>query len=141
MSLLADVRDMDCLLSLNPLRLGLGASVVIGADAILRRVLYRWCSLLGTVRHAPDLGLSIPLLDIGGATFSPADLAGLRSQLEKQARDEDFVTAATVDARLDPDGALFVAGAIRLTDGRTYPLALSTADARPVLLKLGDTSA
>ncbi len=58
MSLIADVCDMDMVQSFNPLVLDLGTAYVRGSQAILRRVLYLWCTFLGTLRHAPGLGAS-----------------------------------------------------------------------------------
>lgn len=137
MSSLADVKDMDCLISFNPLAFDLGSAYVTGADAILRRVLYRWCTLLGTMLHAPGLGMSRPLLDADGATFSPADLQGLRASLEAQAKDTPFVAECSAPVKLDANGSFTVRGKVVLTDNRAYALELSVTDARPVLLKLG----
>lgn len=142
MSSIAEVRDIDCLKSLNPIRFDMGASsFVTGTDALLRRILYRWCALLGSVRHARDLGVPRPLLDLPGATFSPADLAGLRASLEKQARDEAFVSGASVTVTLADSGNLNVAAKIRFEDGRVEPLELLAGPARAVLLKLGGGAA
>ena len=127
--LLANVVDMDCVRSTNPLAFGLTSAFVTGARAILQRILARWCQLLGFVPHAPDLGLTTPLLDIAGATFSRADLAGLRGQLTKQARAEDFVTDAAVALSLTDAGLLSVVAIITLMDGGNYPLEVQAIDA------------
>ncbi len=120
--LLSSVVDMDCIRSTNPLAFGLTSAFVTGARAILQRILWRWCQLLGFAQYAPDLGVPTPLLDIDGATFSRADLVGLRATLTKQARAEDFVTDAVVSVALSAAGTLTVLGRITLTDGGTYPL-------------------
>lgn len=127
--LLANVVDMDCIRSTNPLAFGLTSAFATGPAAILRRILWRWCQLLGFVTYAPDLGLPTPLLDIDGATFSRADLAGLRGQLAKQARAEDFVTDASISVSLSDAGALRIVAVISMTDGGNYPLEVQAIDA------------
>ncbi len=126
---LADVLDMDCVVSENPLVFGLTSAFVRGPRAILQRILWRWCQLVGFAQYAPDLGVPVPLLDIDGATFSRADLAGLRATLTKQARDEDFVTDASVAVSLSDAGALTVRAAITMTDAGVYPLEVLAIDA------------
>lgn len=119
---LQDVLDMDCIVSTNPLTFDLTAAFVGGARAILQRIVWRWCQLLGFVTYAPELGIPTPLLDIDGATFSRQDLAGLRAQLTKQAKAEDFVTQAVVLVSVDAAGLLTVNAVITLTDAGNYSL-------------------
>lgn len=121
-NLLKDVLDMDTIVSTDPLTFDLTCAFVTGARAILQRILWRWCQLLGFVSYAPDLGIPTPLLDIEGATFSRQDLAGLRAQLTKQAKAEDFVTQAAVLVSVDEQGLLTVTAIITMTDGGNYPL-------------------
>ena len=141
MTLIADVRERDCLVSLNPLRFGRTRAVFVqGRRAILQRVLYRWCTYLGSRRHDPTLGTLLPLQDLGGYTFSPQDLAGLRQQLERQARAENFVSAASVPLTLSGAGVLLVTGSIDLTDDTgsvTLPLEMGITTARAELRKIG----
>lgn len=127
--LLSSVVDMNCIVSTNPLAFGLTSAFVQGPRAILQRILWRWCQLVGFAQYAPDLGVPVPLLDIDGATFSRADLAGLRSTLTKQARAEDFVTDASVSVSLTDAGALTVRAVITLTDEGAYPLEVLAIDA------------
>ncbi len=119
---LEDVLDMDSIVSTNPLTFDLTAAFVGGARAILQRIVWRWNQLLGFVTYAPDLGIPTPLIDIDGATFSRQDLAGLRAQLTKQAKAEDFVTQASVTVTLDAAGLLTVRAIITMTDAGNYPL-------------------
>lgn len=127
--LLAAVVDMDCVKTTNPLAFGLTSAFVTGPRAILQRILWRWCQPLGFVPYDEGLGIPTPLLDIDGATFSRTDLAGLRAQLTKQAKEEAFVTNAVVSVRLSDAGDLTVSAAITLTDGGTYPLEVQAIDA------------
>jgi hypothetical protein len=141
MTLIANVRERDCLVSLNPLKFGRTRQVyVTGRRAILQRILYRWCTYRGSRRHAPDLGILTPLIDIGGYTFAPADLVGLRSQLEKQARAENFVSGASVPLSFSEAGVLLVQGSIDLIDDTgkvNLPLEMGISSARAELLKIG----
>jgi hypothetical protein len=139
MSALAEVRDIDCVVSQAPLRFDLTAREVTGAAAVLRRILYRWCSRKGSVRHAPGLGLVTPLLDLDGATLSPPQLDGLRAALIREALDEDFVERADVTLSLLA-GALLVSAAIALVDGRTYPLEVLASAASAALLAIGGSA-
>lgn len=141
MSLIANVRERDCLVSLNPLRFGRTRGVfVTGRRAILQRILYRWCSYRGSRRHAPNLGILTPLLDLPGTTFTPTDLMGLQAQLEREARAEDFVASASVPLTLSDAGLLRVPGAITLIDDTgsvILPLEMGIAAARVELLRIG----
>lgn len=134
---LADVLDMNCIVSTNPLTFDLTAAFVSGARAILQRIVWRWCQLLGFVTYAPELGIPTPLLDIDGATFSRQDLAGLRAQLTKQAKAEDFVTQAAVLVAVDDAGLLTITAVITLTDGGNYPLEVTAIGA---INQLGGTN-
>jgi len=136
-SLLQDVVDIDNVASFNPLVFDYGTTLVRGADAILRRVLYLWNTLLGTLRHAPGLGMTTPLLDIEGATFSPQDLSGLRATMIAQAKEVAFVDDGKVSVVLLAGGSLMISSSITLTDNKAYALELSISAARPVLLRLG----
>lgn len=140
-NLLKDVLDMDIIVSTNPLEFDLTAAFVTGPRAILQRILRRWCQLLGFVSYAPDLGIPTPLLDIEGATFSRQDLAGLRAQLTKQAKAEDFVTQAVVTVAVDDAGLLSVSGVITMTDGGNYPLEVEAIGALNPLGNLNFTPA
>jgi hypothetical protein len=136
MSSLAEVRDVDCIASSSPLVFDLSAKEVTGAAAVLRRILYRWCSRRGAIRHAAGIGLETPLTDLDAATLSDDDLAGLRTALEREAKDEDFVVDAAVTLALLA-GRLFVASKITLTDGQTYPLEVLASAASAALLAIG----
>lgn len=140
-ALLADVFDTDCVVSTNPLVFDDTCAFVKGARAILQRILWRWCQLLGFVSYAPDLGIATPLLDIDGATFSREDLSGLKGQLTKQAMAEDFVTDAVVILTLSDAGRLSVSAIITLTDGGQYPLEVEAIGAINPLGNLNFTGA
>lgn len=137
MSALADVRHLDAVISFNPLRFGLTAVEVTGAAAVLRGILYRWCSPPGSIRHAPSLGLVKPLTQLQGSTFAPEQLDALGDALEREALDEDFVNDCTVTVELAAGGALIVRARVTLVDGRTYPLAVSAAGASSALISIG----
>lgn len=126
---LENVVDMDCIVSTNPLTFDLTSAFVQGPRAILHRIVARWNQLLGFVSYAPDMGIPTPLIDIDGATFSRADLAGLRAQLTKQAKEEDFVTQAAVVTTLSEQGLLTVNAVITMTDGGNYPLEVQAVGA------------
>ncbi len=140
MSLLQDVVDVDDVASFAPLTFDMGFNLVRGADAILRRVLYLWCTLLGTLLHAPGLGMTTPLLDLDGSTFSPFQLQGLRTTLAAQAKEVAFVDECSVTLTFLPSGMLIVSALITLSDNKAYALELSITDARPILLRLGSTT-
>lgn len=140
MSLLQDVVDTDCVVSFAPLAFDMTPNLVRGPDAILRRVLYLWCTMLGTLLHAPGLGMTTPILDLDGSTFSPFELQGLRATLIAQAKEVAFVDECSVTLTFLPSGMLIVAALITLSDNKTYALELSITDARPILLRLGSTS-
>lgn len=140
MALISDVVDQNMLVSEAPLTFDLGSNLVRGARAILFRVLYLWCTLLGTLRHAPGLGMSTPLLDLDGSTFSPQQLQGLQSALESQALEVDFVAGCTVTlSPVGTSGTLIVAATVTLTDNKAYALEVSISAARLVLLNIGAT--
>jgi len=137
MSLLQDVVDLNNVASFAPLVFDYGATLIGGADAILRRVLYLWCTPLLVLRHAPGLGVSVPVPDLPGFTFSPLELQGLRQSLEAQAKEVAFVDACRVTLTFLPTGTLMLSALITLTDNKAYALELSITEARPVLLRLG----
>lgn len=134
---LADVRDLDCVLAWAPLQLGLSAREVSGAPAVLRRVLYRWCTTRGLLPWDVSVGLGTALQDMPGVVLSPADLLGLRQALRREAMQEDFVYDAQVTVTLDVAGALRIRAAITLVDGKTYPLEVSVSEAGAALVALG----
>lgn len=136
MSALSDVRDLDCVVSYSPLVFDMTAREVTGPAAVLRRILYRWCSLRGAVRHALGLGLDTPLTDLEAATLSDEDLDAYRAALEREAMDEDFVLDAAVPLSLVA-GRLLVIGQITLVDGRTYPLEVLASGASAALVAIG----
>ena len=133
------VKDIDCIVSMSPLRLDHTSRKVTGAAALLRRALYRWFTLKGTRRHAPGIGLVIPLLSCEGQTFDKAGLSGLKVALLREATDVDFVAAANVSLTLTPAGRLLVEAEITLVDGRTYPLEVSVGAASAAIIALGGT--
>lgn len=137
MSLLQDVCDLDNVASFNPLAFDLGSRVVRGADAIIRRVLYLWCTPLLVLRHAPGLGVSVPILDLPGMTFAPLELQGLRQSYEAQAKGVAFVDDCSVTLTFIRSGSLLFSSSIELTDNKAYSLELSITEARPILLRLG----
>jgi hypothetical protein len=137
MSNLADVRDLDSVKSFSPLVLGMSAREVSGAAAVLRRILYRWCSRKGSLRHAPSVGLDAPLTDLDAATWSTDERDGYGEALVREAKDEDFVDDATVTLRLDDAGTLTVRGSIRLIDGKTYALEVDAGAAGAALKTIG----
>lgn len=140
MSILADVRDVDCIVSFTPLAFDLTTREVRGAAAVLRRVLYRWCTRKRALRYDAGVGLVRPLLDLDGASFDQAGLDGLRAALEREAADEDFVASARVPVRLVGSGALLVPGEIALVDGHTYPLEVFASQAQVALRGIGGTA-
>ncbi len=134
------VKDLDCVSSFSPLTFDLSAREVTGADAVLRRILYRWCTRRGTLAWGTGVGVNRPVHDLGGTVFSSRDLLGLQQALAREARDEDFVISATVAASVDDDGVLSIAGAITLVDGLTYSLEVSVSEAAAALEALGGTA-
>ena len=139
MALIADVVDQNMLVSEAPLVFDLGSNLVRGPRAILLRVLYLWCTLLGTLRHAPGLGMSTPIPDLPGSTFSPQQLQGLQSALEALALEVDFVAGCSVSLTLSAGGTLLVSSTVTLTDNKAYALEVSASAARLVLLNIGAT--
>jgi len=128
---LADVCDLDCVTSWSPLVLDLPATerYARGGDAILRRILYQWVRVGG-------------LLELPGRTLDRGELALLRSQFASLAEAEDYVSSAVVSLALDETSTVMeVAAAVKLIDGRTYPLEVATADAAAALTALGSTTA
>lgn len=140
MSNLADVRDLDCVKSFSPLVLDMSAREVTGADAVLRRILYRWCSAKGSIRHAPGVGLDVPLTDLDAATWSTTELDGYNAALVREAMDEDFVNTAVVTLALDAFGVFTVRGSITLVDGKTYQLEVAASAAGAALKTIGGSS-
>jgi hypothetical protein len=133
---LAQVCDIDCVISFAPLILDVPSpnKYARGIDAILRRVLYRWCR-----------DVSIPLPGLEGTRWEGNALARYRSELEGEhngARGVEFVAAASVPMTFDPvTGRLSIFGRIALVDGVTYPLEVSTGDAPAAILAFGATRA
>lgn len=128
---LADVCDIDCVVSWSPLVLDMPATdrYARGGDAILRRILYQWVRVGG-------------LLELPGRTLDRGELALLRSKFAGLAEAEDYVSSAVVVLTLDETTTVMaIAGAIKLVDGRTYPLEVSTADADAAITALGSTTA
>jgi hypothetical protein len=129
---LFQVRDMDCLVSLSPIAFDLPSPYreAVGPDAILRRILYKWCR-----------DISTPLLDLEGWRPGPRDLRQLKQELESAARlagDGDFILGASVDVLYDTEsGRLQPKGRIQLVDGLSYALEVTTGDAPAALLALG----
>jgi len=140
MALISDVVDQNMLVSEAPLVFDLGSTLVRGPRAILLRVLYLWCTLLGTLRHAPGLGMTTPIPDLPGSTFSPQQLQGLQSALEAQALEVDFVAGCSVAiSPVGASGTAIIAATVTLTDNKAYALEVSVSAARLVLLNLGAT--
>lgn len=128
---LADVRELDHVLSWRPLVFGSPEAerYVSGGNAIARHVLYSW------TRNAR-------LIELPGKSFDEGGLAELRSTLSRLAEEEDFVDSVTVDLTLDPDtGALLIAAAVIFVDGRPYPLEVDTASAAAAITALGSATA
>lgn len=113
---LADVVDLDCLISARPIVLGLPSTerYVRGARAIAQRVLATWVREVG-------------LLDLEGKSPDDAEAVILRGALEGLAEDEDHVLGADV-AITAPDGDLSITCKLRFQDG-SYTFSVSTADA------------
>lgn len=127
---LAQVRDLDCLVSLSPLRLDMPSPnrYAIGVAAILRRALYKWCR---------EASINLPALE--GTRWEARALLRYRNELEGLARSVEFVLAASVPMTLaGPDKSrLLIDGQIALVDGLTYPLELSAADAPTAIRTIG----
>lgn len=121
-SAVADVLDMERVLSFNPLAFDLTSAFVAGWQAVCRRILYRWCTRVGSDLSDPNYGVTIPITSLRGVTLAPQDLRGIRADLARQALQEDFVTGAVVNATLSPAGLLSISARITLTDGLTYAL-------------------
>jgi hypothetical protein len=121
-SAVADVLDMERVLSLAPLAFDLTSAFVAGWQAVCRRILYRWCTRIGSNLSDPNYGVTIPITSLRGVTLAPQDLRGIRADLARQALQEDFVTGAVVNATLSPAGLLSISARITLTDGLTYAL-------------------
>ena len=137
MSALADVKDIDCVATFVPLTFDSSGREVSGALAVLRRVLYRWCTRRGTNKWAPDVGLEVPLLELEAATLAPDDVVFYQGSLEREAEDEDFVVSATAVLALDSSGRATISAGITLVDGNTYSLAVAVSGADAALLTLG----
>lgn len=141
MALIADVVDQNMLVSEAPLVFDLGSNLVRGPRAILLRVLQLWYNLLGTLRHAPGLGMTTPIPDLPGSTFSPQQLQGLQSAFEAQALEVDFVAGCTVAfSPIGNNGTIVMGAEVTLTDNKAYALEVSISAARLVLLNIGATT-
>ncbi len=138
---LQEVVDLNNVASFAPLAFDFGTTLVRGADAILRRILYLWCTPIGTLRHAPGLGVSAPIVNLPGMTFSPLGLQGLESSYAGQAKLVAFVDECSVSFTFLPSGNLLIASSVTLTDNKAYALELSVSAARTVLLALGSQTA
>lgn len=136
MALIEQVCDLNNVASLNPLTFDFGTTLVRGWRAIIYRVLYLWCTYIGTLRHAPGLGMTVPLPDLPGATYSERDLAGLRSSLVSQAKEVEFVDDCDIVITPVSGGAVRISATITLTDNKAYQLEVSVAGARVALLAL-----
>ncbi len=139
---LDEVCDDDCVVSFNPLRFDMPVPhrEAVGAAAILRRVLYRWCTLLGSIRADRSIGVTTPLPDLEGARPDDLQILILQGELEAQARAEDYVLGALADLTWDGVSKFTAKGRIQLVDGRTYALELaSAASAGVALLAIGAT--
>lgn len=137
-ALLSAVCDMDSIVSQNPLTFGLTSAFVTGPRAILQRIVsMRWCQLLGYITYDETMGITTPLLDLDGSTWTRQDLQGLQGQLIKQAKEEDFVTGCSVALTLTDSGAFHVRAVVSMTDGGDYPLEVGLAGA---INQLGGTN-
>jgi len=128
-SLVADVLDMERVLTFNPLTFDMTSAFVAGYQAVLRRILYRWCTRVGSDLSDPNYGVTIPLTSMRGVTLAPQDLRGIKADLARQALQEDFVTGAVINATLSEAGLLSISARITLTDGLTYALEVGPAGA------------
>jgi len=129
---LAQVRDMDCLVSMSPLAFDQPSPYreAVGAQAILRRILYSWCR-----------DISTPLIDLEGWRPDARMLRTLKQELESAARlagDGDFIAGASVSVTYDDvTGRIQPKGRIQLVDGLTYLLEVAVGDAPAALLAIG----
>lgn len=114
---LAEVRDLDCIVSMRPLVLDYPSTerYARGKAAILRRILYSW------VRAG--------LLTLEGNSLSPSDLVRVRSQYEGIAETEDYVYACSLTLTLDASDVLTIAARATLVDGRTYEFEVTSGAA------------
>ncbi len=127
---LAEICDLDCVLSWNPLVLGTPETerYARGGDAIVRRVLGSWARNGG-------------LFELSGRSFEDDQLDVVRARLARLAEDESYVDAATVTLELDElTNRLTITAEIRLIDGRTYALEVTTAEAGAAITALGSTA-
>lgn len=136
---LASVRDQDRIVSFRPLVFDMTSREVSGVDAILRRILYRWCSSAGSLRWALTAGLRRPLLDLEATTFSQTELRGYQTSLQREAGEVDYVLSARVTVTF-ADGTLTIVAWIKLVDGRVYPLEVALSQAGAALLAIGRTA-
>lgn len=130
---LAQVCDIDCVISFAPLILDLPSpnKYARGIDAILRRILYSWCR-----------DVTIPLPALEGYRWEGNAMARYRSELEGAARAVDYVNAASVPMTFDaPTGRLSIFGRIALVDGATYSLEVATGDAPAAIRAFGASHA
>ncbi len=124
---LAQVCDLDCVVSLRPLILDLPCPnrYARGVDAILRRVLYSWCR---------DLSVNLPALE--GTRWDRNSLLRYRGELEGAARGVPFVAGASVPLTLSGT-RLLIRGRIALVTGLTFALEVAAADAPAAILAFG----
>lgn len=129
---LAQVRDMDCVVSFVPLILDMPSPhrEVSGPAAIIRRWVYALCR-----------DISTPLLDLDGWRCDAASLTTLQSECEGVGRILDYVQGCSVDLSYDDvAGSLTVSGILQLVDGLVYVFEVVTAAAPAAILAMGPAS-
>lgn len=136
---LDQVRDLDCVLTTSPLALGLSSRTVTGAAAVLRRILYRWCTPRGALSWALGVGVAQPVHALRGVVLSDRDRLGLSQALRREAVDEDYVSSCSVTATQSATGALSIRASVTLVDGITYPLEVTVSEAAAALAAIGAT--
>lgn len=134
---LDDVRDPDCIVSLSPLRFDITGAYVMGARAIVRRVLYRLVSPRGSLVYAPGSG--IDLRDLENASLSNAQIEGWRNAITREARAVDYVLDAAAGLKLIGRDWIVVV-ALVLVDGKPYPLEVGIGAAGAAINSLGGLS-
>lgn len=114
---MADVCDLDCVVSYSPLVLDLPKTETYarGANAIVRRVVYTWAD-------------GVNLLSLEG-TWDASELVQLRSALARLAEEEDYVDRAAVTTTVSDGGDLEIGCTLTFDDGTTATFSVSTADA------------
>jgi hypothetical protein len=129
---LAEVRDLDCIVSLSPLTFDSTPKEITGARAILHRIVYAIC------------GLFLDLRDLAGSTIDDTDRIGLEAAVERVTEEEDYVLpgGATCEIRVNQNtGTVTIALDVILVDGRTYALEVSVSEAGAVIVQLGGLAA